>query len=137
MGYVAAIPREGAPTVDILACNVDATKVVSIQVKSTDWAMRTRGRGVNKKPHHLEFPLGTKAAKYNSESLIFTFVDLNGVDWDEKSPDVYIIPSNFIYEFCKDWVDEVKMVRFHILIEDIKKFKNNWNPIKESLGEES
>ncbi len=133
MGYVAAIPREGAPTVDILACTVDAEKIVSIQVKTTDWATRTRGRGKNKKPHHLEFPLGHKAAKYNSENLVFTFVDLNGIDWEDKAPDVYVVPSKFVYDFCKDWVDSAKMVRFHIGIDEISEFKNNWDPIIKRL----
>ncbi|NOH31692.1 hypothetical protein [Vibrio mediterranei] len=133
MGYVAAIPREGAPTVDILACSVDASKVVSIQVKSTEWAKRDRGRGDNRKLHHLEFPLGHKAARYNNENLIFTFVDLNGLDWDEEAPDVYVVPSTFIYDFCKGWVDGAKMVRFHVRIDEASQFKNNWEPIRKAL----
>jgi len=133
MGYVAAIPREGAPTVDILACNTEASNVLSIQVKTTEWATIDRGRGENKKPHHLEFPLGHKAARYKSENLVFTFVDLNGLNWEEKSPDVYIIPSEYVFNHCKDGVD-AKMVRFHIDIEEIEQFKNNWDPISSALN---
>jgi hypothetical protein len=134
MGYVAAIPREGTPTVDILACNTDASKVLSIQVKSTDWATRTRGRGKNKKPHHLEFPLGHKAATHKSENLFFAFVDLNGLDWEAKSPDVYIVPSKYVYDHCEGWASGAKMVRFHISIEEIAQFKNNWKPIVSELS---
>jgi hypothetical protein len=54
--------------------------------------------------------LGRNAAKTRLEDLFFAFVDL---DEDEEAPLVYIIPSRFIYEFCKNCVDEVSWVRFH------------------------
>ena len=134
MGYVVAIPREGVPTVDILACNTDATKLVSIQVKTTEWATRKRGRGENRKPHILDFPLGHKAAGYESDNLIFTFVDINGLTWEDKMPDVYIVPSEFVYKHCKGWARKAKMVRLQIPIKEMEHFKNNWEPIKSALG---
>ncbi len=44
-GFIAAMPRDGSPTVDILASNLEANKTLAIQVKTTDWATRDRGRG--------------------------------------------------------------------------------------------
>ena len=137
MGLVAAIPREGAPTVDILVFDDRTSKTASIQVKSTEWATRERGRGENRKPNHLEFPLGYKATNYNSENLFFAFVDLNGLNWDEKAPDIYIIPSEFIYNYCLPWKDKVKMWRFHIDIPKIQEFKNNWSPLLQFLGHDA
>ena len=134
LGYVAAIPREGTPTVDILACNLDASQILSIQVKTTSKATRTRGRGEDKVPFQLQLPLGRKAAGINSKSLVFAFVDLNDLDRDDLEPDVYIVPSRFIYNWCKEWRDEAKMVRFHIEIEKMQKFKNNWDIIRKVLG---
>lgn len=133
LGFIAALTGEGSPSVDILASNLLANKTVAIQVKTTDWATRTRGRGKNKKPHHLEFPLGYNSATHKDENFFFAFVDLNGLDWDEKEPDVYIVPSTFIYEYCKSWINQAKMVRLHIEIKKMEQFKNNWGIIKSYL----
>lgn len=133
LGAIVAIPREGTPTIDILASNLDCTKMIGIQVKTTDWATRERGRGANRKPHHLEFPLGKKSLKKFGKNLYYAFVDLNGLDWHEKQPDVYIVPSKFVHDHCVDWIDDVTMVRFHIEIEKMNRFKNNWDSIMNKL----
>lgn len=133
MDIVVALPRDGSPTVDILASNMEGNKVIAIQVKTTEWATRDRGRGKNRKAHHLEFPLGHKSGRLKSDNLIFAFVDLNWRDWHEKQPDIYFVPSEFVFDFCKPWIDKVKMVRFHIGIEELNRFKNNWNFITEKL----
>ena len=133
LDIIVAMPREGSPTVDILASNLNGSKVLAIQVKTTEWATRDRGRGKNRKAHHLEFPLGYKSGKLNSDNLIFAFVDLNWRDWHEKQPDIYFIPSECVFEFCKPWIDNSKMVRFHIALDEINKFKNNWELVTERL----
>ena len=43
LGYVAALAREGSPTVDILVSNLEGSKTLAIQVKTTEWATRDRG----------------------------------------------------------------------------------------------
>jgi len=40
---------------DLVVCNADGSDTMSVQVKTTEWAGRTRGRGENKKPHHREW----------------------------------------------------------------------------------
>jgi hypothetical protein len=131
-GFVAALPREGAPSVDILASNLDGGKTVAIQVKTTDSAMHTRGRGKNRKPADLQFPLGHHCAKLNGENLLFAFVDMNGLQ-SETQPDLYVIPSRFVFDCCTSWVDKVKMVRLHITIAQMDQFKNNWKPVTARL----
>ena len=122
-----------APIVDIIACSADGTKSITIQVKTAFEPKRTRGRGKEKKLHHLEFTLGHKAAKYNSENLFFAFVDLDQ-EWNEiPNPTIYIIPSNFIYNYHKDWADDVSWLRFHPEINEIEEFKENWEIIKRAL----
>ena len=133
LGFIAAMTRDGSPTVDILVSNLYGNKTLAIQVKTTDWATRTRGRGKSKKPYELQFPLGYNSANRKDDDFFFTFVDLNGLDWDEKEPDVYIVPSNFVYEYCKSWIDKVKMVRLHIEIDKMEQFKNNWELLKSRL----
>ncbi|MFH1265653.1 MAG: hypothetical protein ABIK89_07980, partial [Planctomycetota bacterium] len=133
-GYIPALPREGSPAVDILASNMTGDKTVAIQVKTTEWATRTRGRGKNKKPAELQFPLGYHSAKAKGDNLVFAFVDLNGLD-SETQPDVYLVPSQFVFDFCEPWVDNVKMVRLHIAIDQMQEFKNNWSVIASRLGD--
>lgn len=132
MGYLVALTRGGSPSVDLMVGDIDGRKTLSIQVKTTEWATRERGRGANRKPHHLQFPLGRKYAKTNQNNLFFAFVDLKGLDYNQ-TPDVYIVPSKFVFDFCKSWVDSARMVRFHIDISDIEPFKNNWDIFKKEL----
>ena len=80
---------------DILVSNQEGTRTVAIQVKTTDWAVRERGRGDARAPHELQFPLGFKAAKIDNPNLIFAFFDLRGIGSDD-SPDVYLVPSDFV-----------------------------------------
>lgn len=127
LGIIVALPREGSPSVDILASDTEGNNIIAIQVKTTDWATRERGRGSNKKPYELQFPLGYKSGKKYSENLIFAFVDLNNSERHEVQPDVYFVPSKFVYDYCQSWIDNVKMVRFHISIEIMAKFKNNFD----------
>jgi hypothetical protein len=133
-GIHASCTHGNAPNVDILASSSDGAKSISIQVKTAEEAKRTRGRGEEKKLHHLEFNLGRKAATTNLKNLFFAFVDLDQ-DYDEL-PIVYLIPSNFIYEHWKDEVDDYSWIRFHPPIEMVEKFKENWDLIKEALSDD-
>ena len=90
-GYITALVREGSPTIDLLASDVIGSKTIAIQVKTTEYAKRNRGRGKNRELHHLEFPLGHKAVENAVPELIFCFVDLDSLD-PERRPDVYVIP---------------------------------------------
>lgn len=63
LGLVAAMPRAGSIGVDILVTNPDGSKSLTIQVKTTDYAVRKRGRGSKRIPWELQFPLGVKSAK--------------------------------------------------------------------------
>src|SRR5579871_3950711 len=65
-----------APAVDVLASSADGTRTVAIQVKTTEYALRHRGRGADKEPDHYEWDAGHKAATVARIGLIFAFVDL-------------------------------------------------------------
>jgi hypothetical protein len=129
-GFHASCTMGNAPNVDVLVSTKDGRKSIALQVKTTGWAVRTRGRGKNKWPHHLEFPLGYPAAKTSRKHLYFAFVDLKEF---AELPDMYIIPSRFIKNYCRNWVEKVRWVRFHIGIEELKPYKNNLGIIKRAL----
>ena len=115
----------------ILASSLDGSKSLAIQVKTSVCANRWIGRGTEKKVGRKEWNLGRKAAKTSFENLVFVFVDLED-DCDGETTS-YIIPSSFIFEYCKAWVDEVPWVRFHIPINEIEPFKDNWDIISKAL----
>jgi hypothetical protein len=136
-GYMPALVREGSPAIDLLASNLNGSKTIAIQVKTTKYAKRTRGRGKNKALHHLEFPLGHKAIENAVPELIFCFVDLDTLN-PERKPDVYVIPATvFINHYADRDIRQYKWLRLHWSIEDMEKFKNNWEPIHSALGSAS
>ena len=131
-GFVVAVPRGGSPTVDLLVSNSRGTRMVAIQVKTTEWALRERGRGQSREPHHLEFPLGAKAANHTDERFVYAFVDLRGKS-PTSVPDVYIVPSKDIQSYCGDWAAKVPLVRWHPTIESADRYKGAWHTISQLL----
>src|SRR5438552_4002101 len=52
--------------------------------------------------------------------------------------DCYVVPSSFIYEFCKSWIDDSdknKMVRLHISPAQIEQYRGAWDLIRDALKE--
>lgn len=132
-GYIPALVREGSPTIDLLVSNLIGSRTLAIQVKTTAYAKRTRGRGNNKKPYELQFPLGHRSIEKAVPELIFCFVDLNTLN-PETKPDVYVIPASvFIKHYEGKDIKQYKWLRLHWTIERMEKFKNNWEPIHEGL----
>lgn len=132
-GFHASCTMGNAPYLDILISSEEGDRSLAIQVKTTEHALRYRGRGDQRKPHHLEFPLGYKAAKLNRPGVLFAFVDL--ACWSDKQPVVYLVPSPKVYEFCAGWVDDVAMVRFHSPIECMATYREAWEQVAGIVGE--
>ena len=131
--YICALVREGSPTIDLLASNVDGSKTVSVQVKTSRLAKRKRGRGNKRDWHHLEFTLGKRAIQHAAENFFFCFVDFRGVKLSE-APDVYIIPSEVIKRhYEKKDISKIKWLRLHWSMEEMKPYKNNWEPFHNLL----
>jgi hypothetical protein len=131
-GIHAASTHGNAPFIDILASAPDGRKSVAIQVKTTSWALRWRGRGANRAPDHLEFPLGYSAAVTAHPDLIIAFIDLRKSE-QPTIPDIYFVPSLTIKDFWSAWIENAKMVRWHPPIGLAAQFKNNWAFLSELL----
>ena len=136
--YLAYLGLHAVPTTrnvagpDLLVSTHNGARSLSLQVKTTVWAMRTRGRGKNKKPHHYEWDIGWGSAKINLAELFFALVDLSDF---ERLPDVFVVPSGVIFRYFeggdpKTW----RRARYHPEIEEIEKYKNNWNLLETALG---
>ena len=130
MGFHAAATHGNAPNIDVLVCSSDGKETAAIQVKSSGWAIRTSGRGADKTITKLDFALGPKAAKINSEKVFVAFVDFANAN--TKKPDVYLMPSTDLFKFCESWVDKVPMVRYQPTLEQAAPYKNElgWDRLK-------
>lgn len=136
-GFHASCTFGNAPYVDILVSSPNGARSVAIQVKSAAAAKRFTGKKRDgKKLTRLEWYLGRKAAKANLAGLFIVFVDFD--KWGATpSTDCYVVPSMFVYEFCKSWVDGVSMVRLHISPEQIAPYRGAWALIAKALEGEA
>jgi len=133
MGFHAAPTFGNAPHVDILVGLPDGEATASIQVKTTWRALRTRGRGKDKQPHHYEWDVGERSARLNQHGLFFAFVDLKGAG--AQLPDVFIVPSEVIYNQFRRTLETKKIirVRWHPRFEVVNEYKNNWELLENYL----
>lgn len=110
---------------DILVSTEEGSKLVALQVKTTGWAMRTRGRGDDKVPHHYEWDIGWGSAREKSSRLFFALVDLREF---ESLPDVFVVPSRVIFAYFDGGDPAVwRRARYHPGIAEIERYKNNWD----------
>lgn len=135
-GFHAAPTFGNAPSVDILVGLPDGAATLSLQVKTTMHATRTKGRGEDKHWDHYEWDLGTKSAKLNQPGLFFAFVNLKGMKDD--MPDVFIVPSQIIHDrFQRQLEKRQSRLRWHPKIETAGPFKNNWGILRDYLQKAS
>lgn len=132
-GLHACLTHGNASHVDIVVAAPDGRRAVSIQVKTAWRALRKRGRGNARAPHHLEWALGRKAAKLRHHGFFIAFVDLRGLA-PGTSPDIYIVPAPVVAAHCEGWVDGAKWVRFHPSVVMMAPYKNQWQVLRDVLG---
>ena len=132
LGFHAVPTTRNVRGPDLLVSNLEGSMDISLQVKTTVWAMRTRGYGDQKKPHHYEWDIGWSSARTNYPSLFFALVDLKEF---QELPDVFIVPSGVIFEYFKAGPENWPRARYHQLVEKVDQYKNNWDILKKALGE--
>ena len=131
LGFHAVPTTRNVRGPDLLVSTLDGDSTLSIQVKTTMTAMRTRGRGTEKKPDHYEWDIGWSSARQNHEKLLFALVDLRNF---EEMPDIFLLPSNIIFKYFEGGDPETWVrARYHPKIDDIEQYKNNWKVIKATL----
>lgn len=131
LGYHSVPTTRNVQGPDLLVSNLDGSNLLSIQVKTTIRASRTRGRGEDKKKHHYEWEIGWSSAKMNHPNLFFALVDLM---YFKQLPDVFIVPSKTIFAYFKGgdpktWI----RARYHPLVTDVERYKNNWGTLTRAL----
>ncbi len=130
LGYHVAITLGSVPNVDLLVSSIDGSASVSVQVKTACWAMRTRGRGSAKTPHHYEWDIGWGCARLNRADLFFALVDLKGYS---ELPDVFLVPSTVIAEYFAAGPEGWPRARYHEEVAFLEQFRNNWAILEQRL----
>ncbi len=96
-GITASLTLRNTKGIDVLGTNVDASKSVGIQVKTTIWARK----------EYPSWMLSEKAENYFSDTLFYVFVLLK--EGNER-PDFYIVPSKVVADHTKTshqaWLDK-------------------------------
>lgn len=144
LGFIAAPVRAGSPAADLLACRSDGDRTVAIQVKTTTWADRTKGRGEKKAVTRVEFPLGHAAIERAPKALVYCFVDLRvnptdsraaKADGHVESPVVYVISARaLLTRYAGQDIRKHPWLRLHQPMEWMRPFRDNWTPILDALS---
>jgi len=132
-GLHAAVTFGNAPHVDILVGLTNGAATLSLQVKTSYRALRTRGRGESKHPDHYEWDVGERSAKLNQVDLFFAFVDLK--TRSGELPDVFVIPSQVVFRYFEPYFKTgLSRWRYHPKVDSILQYKNNWKVLEDYLS---
>ena len=135
LGFHAVPTTRNVRGPDLLVSTLEGDAMLSIQVKTTMTAMRTRGRGAEKKPDHYEWDIGWSSARQNHEKLLFALVDLRNF---ENMPDIFILPSKVIYKYFETGDPTTWLrARYHPSIIELEGYKNNWQVIRDVLSQDT
>lgn len=131
MGYIVGIPRAGSPGVDLIVTHPTIRRTVTIQVKTSTYALRELKR---EKRHRWEWPVSGKCANNFADSFFYVFVDLSHFSGagGYPAPKCFIVESSIVarYEGLM-W----SMPQFRIEMEDSSDFLEEWDKLKIALGD--
>ncbi len=100
-GYHAAITARNVPDVDILVSSVDGQKLLSVQVKTSRNAYRSKRYGYEV----CEWDVGSSSAGKAIDNLWYAFVDLRESSDSSPhvfSPHVFLVPSAWVGAFVQE-----------------------------------
>ena len=130
-GYIVSLTLRNTKGIDILVANEEGTKTIGIQVKT------------NQKSDS-SWILSVKNEDYNSDNLIYIFVNLNSRD---VMPSYYIVASKVVAAYIKlnhqNWLASPNRKGGEHKDNPMRKFSdfknvhhNNWDIIKQKLSNE-
>ncbi len=132
LGYHAVPTTRNVQGPDLLVSTLNGSKSVAVQVKTTNWALRSRGRGNERQPHHCEWDIGWASARESHRGLLFALVDLK--NWEEM-PDVYLVPSRVIAKYFARGPERWPRARYHESVKALESYRNAWTVLQKALGE--
>ena len=109
-GYLASVTLRNSRGIDIIACSADASKSVSIQVKTSKGKARS-------------WLLNKKSEDFFSDSHFYVFVLLKSL---ETRPDFFVVPSGTVAEYIRtthrEWLKGSKLDGAPLKDTDMRKF---------------
>jgi len=106
-GIHAAITLGNVPDVDVIIAKPDGSLALSIQVKTSQWALRPNRYG----KELCEWDVSAAAVNRFSDNLWYTFVDLQKSATSAWNPRVFLVPSLWVAKFVKDdWSRKMYML---------------------------
>ena len=142
-GFHAAVTHGNAPSVDILVGLRDGTSTVSLQVKTSSDALRTKGGEPNKVPYYYNWRMAERLALLNHPGLFFAFVDLkldefvNDQSEKQALPDVFILPSKEVHDVHEANAKENKKSAgwwWWQYSQELEQYKNAWKLLDDHLA---
>jgi len=134
LGFHAVPTTRNVQGPDLLVSSLNGAVSLSVQVKTTGWAERTRGRGNDKKPHHCEWDIGWSSAGLSFPNLYYALVDLREY---QGLPNVYILPSSVIHAYFAGGDPATwRRARYHPLIDELTPYRNDngWDLLTRALS---
>lgn len=129
MGYPVALTRGGSPTVDLMVGDLSGKSAVSIQVKTSNWAWRSRKK--NPAHSHWEWDVGRKGMELRGDSIFYAFVDLKWGEEKRALPDVFIVPSAVVANHLKP---DFSRFMFWFYVDKKDEYFERWDRIVERLN---
>lgn len=118
-GYVATVTLRNTRGIDILATDAGATRSAGIQVKTN--------RGKKK-----SWMLDQKAEGYQSKTLFYVFVNLNG---SNQRPDYHVVPSKLVASYVtrthQEWLAKPNRAGKPHRDQSIRQFKDTANKYRD------
>jgi len=131
LGFHAVPTTRNVRGPDLLVSTIDGSSSLTIQVKTTMWAARNRGRGDSNALHHYEWDIGWASATLNNPNLWFALVDLRRFEGLHRT---FILPSAVIFTYFQHGDPETwKRARYHPRVEEVAEYEDNWELIKNAL----
>ncbi len=136
-GLHASLTRGNAPFVDLLVSSASGKKLVGIQVKTTESAVRLQGpRQGPKVPHHYDWAVGRKVAMDAPDELLVALVDLKLLS---TVPDFYLVPVATLRDYFEADIrrrgKEPAYWRYMPRPEEIEPRRNDLSPLLERLAD--
>ncbi|MBI4201998.1 MAG: hypothetical protein HY532_02630 [Chloroflexi bacterium] len=143
-GFHAAVTHGNAPSVDILVGSRDGARAVSLQVKTSTDALRTKGRKPNQVPDHYSWRIPELSLSVNHSGLFYALVYLKLPDFVNKQsekrtlPEVFVLPSKEMWDVhIANQIEQPKTSSWwwwHYP-QELEQYKNNWALLSSRLAD--
>jgi len=119
LNLVVALPRGGVPSSDLLVTNKKGEKTLSLQVKTAKSPLNRS----KKYTDYLAWAVSSKEITV-SDTHWYAFVDIKNWPEDDKTPEVFLVPSSKVKDaIVKENKPDAKRLFFCLYLSESDKYK--------------